>query len=330
MCSPRIFISYSRRDIGAAAYLASELSRRGARVFIDFAGLDAGQQWDERLGSEIEQCDYFVLLKSPNAVASEWVRREIDWARQKGKAIVPVLLEPTAIPFPLSFLNSIQHEDFTDPVKKLAQVLNLPEAPLAPLDQGLFGNLRQVFGSFRLPNPLFKLLALALGMALLALVAAALLALVAVTRGGAPTSAPSAACAPSLTLNDADAPVQIARRGGSRAFWFEASGMFELCGQQGMALVFVTEIAGRARAAAIQPETTAGSWGLSIPVGDLSSYPGGASFDLRVYLTPADAARALPSDEAWAWEHTAELEQQLLAGGRVLFGAALAVGSIPE
>lgn len=130
-----IFLSYSRRDIEAARFLANELNARGASVFIDYQRLTASENFIQRLGQEINKCDFFVLLVSPRSVDSRWVQAEAAWAFTNQKPIVPVLLEAAQLT-DVFFLSNIQHIDFTrftidrnvsQPLANLALTLNLPE-----------------------------------------------------------------------------------------------------------------------------------------------------------------------------------------------------------
>jgi len=88
-----VFLSYSTKDQEAARFIASHLAASGADVFIDFAKLRAGKDFTEQLRQQIETCDYFVLVLSPNSAKSKWVKAEVDYAHEKGKVIVPLVLE---------------------------------------------------------------------------------------------------------------------------------------------------------------------------------------------------------------------------------------------
>lgn len=90
-----LFISY-RRDGGKeiARPLKSELERRGFRVFLDFDELKDGV-FDRRIMDAIDSSPIFLVILSPHALdrcadPSDWVRREIEYALQRGCHIVPV------------------------------------------------------------------------------------------------------------------------------------------------------------------------------------------------------------------------------------------------
>ncbi len=108
----KVFISYSRGDIDAAEYIASELREHGADVFIDTHELTAGEDFVGRLGKEVSAADVVVLLLSPNSTQSRWVKAEINWAFIQEKRILPILLEETDLT-EFFFLVNIDRIDFT-------------------------------------------------------------------------------------------------------------------------------------------------------------------------------------------------------------------------
>lgn len=106
-----VFISYSRKDRAAADHIAAELRNCGTEVFIDYQKLIAGEDFIGRLGKEIENREYFLLIVSPHSVASKWVKAEVSWALHNNKTIIPVLLEPANIT-DFFFLVSLEQVDF--------------------------------------------------------------------------------------------------------------------------------------------------------------------------------------------------------------------------
>lgn len=92
------FVSYSRADATLAEKIEYELGKRDVSVSRDVAFLRPGQEWAEALQQEVAGTDCFIVLISPNAVESTWVRREVNWALSEYeaeglvKSIIPVLL----------------------------------------------------------------------------------------------------------------------------------------------------------------------------------------------------------------------------------------------
>lgn len=98
-----VFISY-RRDGGeyTAKILRDRLSEAGYRVFFDVESLRSGD-FNTGLYSVIDECTDFLLVLSPGALDrcvndDDWVRREIEYALEKGKNIVPVMLRGFSFP----------------------------------------------------------------------------------------------------------------------------------------------------------------------------------------------------------------------------------------
>lgn len=92
-----VFISYSRSDAARAAKIESELGERDVSVSRDVAFLHPGQEWAEALRQEVTGTDCFLVLVSPSAAESTWVRREVEWAvseydeRGLVKSIIPIV-----------------------------------------------------------------------------------------------------------------------------------------------------------------------------------------------------------------------------------------------
>lgn len=98
-----IFISY-RRDGGevTARILRDSLVERGYRVFFDVESLRSGA-FNTKIYSVIDECTDFILVLSPNALdrcknSDDWVRREVEYALEKGKNVIPILLRGFEFP----------------------------------------------------------------------------------------------------------------------------------------------------------------------------------------------------------------------------------------
>ena len=86
------FLSYSRKDREAADGLAAALEERGKDVWLDVEDILAGADWRARIQRGIEACTAFVFLLSPDSLASEHCRQEVELAAGLNKLIIPVLL----------------------------------------------------------------------------------------------------------------------------------------------------------------------------------------------------------------------------------------------
>src|SRR5205823_13064249 len=113
MTSPqhRIFVSHSHLDNDFGTRLTQDLRRvlnDESAVFYDvLGGLHGGETWWEKIVEELSARDVFLLVLSPDAMNSLWVRREINIALNKNKLILPVLHRPSTIRADLEIIQII-------------------------------------------------------------------------------------------------------------------------------------------------------------------------------------------------------------------------------
>lgn len=79
--NPRqVFISHAHQDGDLAQRLAADLRARGWPVWIAPDSIQPGEQWVEAVNRGLEESGVLLLLISPAAVNSAWVRRETNVA----------------------------------------------------------------------------------------------------------------------------------------------------------------------------------------------------------------------------------------------------------
>lgn len=89
-----IFLSHASSDRRFADRLAKTLRRHGIQVWYSRTHLRGAQQWQEEIGLSLRRCDWFVVILSPKAVKSMWVKRELSYAliqKRFQDKIVPVI-----------------------------------------------------------------------------------------------------------------------------------------------------------------------------------------------------------------------------------------------
>ena len=116
MLPQEIFLSHSDRDRQFVMELADMLRRHGLPVWYSRTNIRGARQWHDEIGAALNRCDWFVLVLSPSAVESIWVKRELlfslEQERFEGK-IIPVLFRPCDYERLSWTLSAIQMIDFT-------------------------------------------------------------------------------------------------------------------------------------------------------------------------------------------------------------------------
>lgn len=88
--APNVFISYKRTESSALALLAlARLKEYELVPFVDMA-LEAGGKWHADLEARIEENDYFIILLGKDSLSSSVTVKEIQWAIQYEKTIIPL------------------------------------------------------------------------------------------------------------------------------------------------------------------------------------------------------------------------------------------------
>lgn len=84
------FISYSRVDSNFVDKLEADLRARGIQTWVDRSKLEGGQDWAREIESAIARHDIFILVMSPDAMSSEYVRLECQIAFRLKIRFLPI------------------------------------------------------------------------------------------------------------------------------------------------------------------------------------------------------------------------------------------------
>jgi hypothetical protein len=94
----KVFISYAASDRDVARELAEHLELEGHSVWYPDGSLYPGDNWALEVGKALGRSEAMVVLLSPQAMKSDWVRRDIEFAfstvKYRGR-LIPVMVKPT-------------------------------------------------------------------------------------------------------------------------------------------------------------------------------------------------------------------------------------------
>ncbi len=131
---PRVFISYARADSTAFVdRLEGDLKAQQVHPWVDRHGLEGGQEWMEIIQDAIDECQALVVVLSPAAVQSQFVRMEYRYAASQGKLVIPAKhLSTTRTPIDLHILQWVDFEaGYDEGLRQLMQALSSLKAPVA-------------------------------------------------------------------------------------------------------------------------------------------------------------------------------------------------------
>jgi len=111
-----VFLSHSKKDDEFVRRIYLDLRSKGLRVWIDETGLPPGEpSWRRTIAHAIRDSTAMIALCSPDALASEWVQKEIEYAEQHEVRVIPVLIRGSdreSVPFGYA---GVQRIDLRDP-----------------------------------------------------------------------------------------------------------------------------------------------------------------------------------------------------------------------
>jgi hypothetical protein len=88
-----VFLSHSVKDKRFLRKLAIVLRSHGISVWFSEHGIRGATQWHDEIGAALGRCDWMIVILSPAAIASLWVKREVTHAIEEPRfdgCIIPV------------------------------------------------------------------------------------------------------------------------------------------------------------------------------------------------------------------------------------------------
>ena len=127
----KLFVSYSRRDSVAARKLIEAFRSIDQDVWVDWESIPPAVDWLEQIFRGIEESDAFIFMISPDSIASEVCKVEINRAAQNNKRIIPIVLrdvQPKDAPENIRKLNWTfirEGDNFEEGVAKVKTAIEL-------------------------------------------------------------------------------------------------------------------------------------------------------------------------------------------------------------
>jgi len=126
------FISYSRKDTNFTIKLAADLREAKLKTWRDTENILAGANWDREIEKAVKECTHLILVASPSSIESENVMDEVSIAMNKGKTVIPVMIETCELPMRIHRAQWVDFRDGYDQgLKKLLEQLGTKKSELA-------------------------------------------------------------------------------------------------------------------------------------------------------------------------------------------------------
>ena len=103
--SPFAFVSYSHANRDEVFKIIQFLKMRMCRIWYD-EGLHAGESWNKEIAEHLNDSSIFLLFLTPESVVSKYVFLEINYAVNKNKKIIPIILKKTELSSEIELLLS--------------------------------------------------------------------------------------------------------------------------------------------------------------------------------------------------------------------------------
>jgi hypothetical protein len=105
-----VFVSYSRKDSKRVLPWVEELRKLGVSAFVDLRGIEGSTNFAEVIAAQLERCKLIMVFVSEQSLKSRWVNNEVTYAMDRGKPVLPVLVEGIQLSGPLGLsLASLHH-----------------------------------------------------------------------------------------------------------------------------------------------------------------------------------------------------------------------------
>lgn len=89
------FISYSRADYDEVMEILNRLKNEvpDFRFWFDITGIESGDEFCSNIIKAIDESDRLFFMVSDNSIKSAWTKKEVTYAQNRQKRIIPILLK---------------------------------------------------------------------------------------------------------------------------------------------------------------------------------------------------------------------------------------------
>lgn len=124
-----VFISYSRQDRAFVERLTASLNKAGVRTWTDLENIAAGQDWAKEIERGLTEATALIYVASKNSAHSAFMDAEYKAFLDKGKKVIPIIVDDSGTENLALPLRHFQWVDFRSPF----------EPALASLLEGIRG-----------------------------------------------------------------------------------------------------------------------------------------------------------------------------------------------
>ncbi len=93
-----VYISYTNEDKDYVDLIEAELGERGHSAWRDTSQIADGADWEAAIAAALDNAYAIILMLSQNALQSEWVQKEIDFAVTHSVPLIAVHLDDCELP----------------------------------------------------------------------------------------------------------------------------------------------------------------------------------------------------------------------------------------
>ena len=124
-----VFLSHASQDHMAAGQLREVLVAHEIPVWFSPHHIRGANLWHDEIGAALARCDWFMVVLTPHAIRSMWVRRELNYALIQQRfedRIIPLLFkkcDPALLSWTLPQIQMIDfRKDFSQGCAELLRI----------------------------------------------------------------------------------------------------------------------------------------------------------------------------------------------------------------